>query len=98
MGERVDSVARPARCWPYDARHFARHILPTPVARPPPFPPVFLCPRICPLGVLLGSTRLLVGLLPGRVWGGGGRPMLALVPPCGSFHTGGLMHALPVRV
>ena len=45
--------------------------LPTPLAHPSPFPPVFLCPRICPLGVLLGSTRLLVGLLPGRVLGGG---------------------------
>ena len=70
MGEWVDSVARPARCCPYDARHFARHSCP-PLLRPPPFPFVLLCPRFCPLGVLLGSTWLLVGLLPGRVGGGG---------------------------
>ena len=78
MGERVDSVAPPARCWPNDARHFARHSCP-PLLRapPPPFPSVFLCPRFCPLGVLLGATRLLVDLLPGMVGGGG-------VPDAGS--------------
>ena len=77
MGEWVDSVARPARCWPNDARHFARHSCPPLLRAPPPFPSVFLCPRFCPLGVLLGSTRLLVDLLPGMVWGGG-------VPDAGS--------------
>ena len=97
MGQRVDSVARPARCWLNVARHFARHSCPPLLRAPPPFPSMFLCPRICPLGVPLGSSRLLVGLLPGRV-GGGGRPTLALVPPSGSFPTGGPMHALPVRV
>ena len=65
-----------------------------PSCAPPPFPFVLLCPRFCPLGVLLGSTRLLVGVLPGRVGGGGGRPTLALVPPSGSFPTGGrCMHS-----
>ena len=98
MGERVDFVARPARCRPHDARHFARHSCPPLLRAPPPFPFVFLCPRFCPLGVLLGSTRLLVGVLPSRVGGGGGRPTLALVPPSGSFPTGGPMHALPLRV
>ena len=97
MGERVDSVARPACRWLNDARHFARHSCPPLLRAPPPFPSVFLCPRFCPLGVPLGPTRLLVGLLPGRV-GGGGRPTLALVPPSGSFPTGAPMHALPVRV
>ena len=38
----------------------------------PLFPSVFLCPRLCPLGVPIGPTRLLAGLLPGRVGGGGG--------------------------
>ena len=97
MGERVDSMARPARCWPNDARHFARHSCPPLLRAPPPFPSVFLCPRFCPLAVLLGATRLLVDLLPGMV-GGGGCPTLAPVPPSGSFSTGGPMHALPVRV
>ena len=97
MGERVDFVARPARCWPYDARHIARHSCPPLLRVPPPFPFVLLCPRFCPLGVLLASTRLLVGVLPGRV-GGGGRPTLAWVPLSGSFPTGRPMHALPVRV
>ena len=83
MGELVDSVARPARCWPYDARHFARHSCPPLLRAPPPFPFVLLCPRFCPLGVLLGSTRLLVGVLPGRVGGGGGgaRRWLWSLPP-----------------
>ena len=92
----MDSVARPACYWLIVARHFARHSCP-PLLRPPPFPSVFLCPRLCPLGVPLGPARLLAGLLPGRV-GGGGRPTLALVPLSGSFPTGGPMHALPVRV
>ena len=69
----MDSVARPARCWLNDARHFARYSCPPLLRPPPPFPSVFLCPRFCPLGVPLGPTRLLVGLLPGGVgWGGGG--------------------------
>ena len=99
MGERVDSVARRARSWRYDARHIARHSCP-PLLRapPPPFPFVLHCPRFRPLGVLLGSTPFLVGVLPGRVGGGGGRSTLARVPLSGSFPTGGPMHALPVRV
>ena len=97
MGERVDSVARPACCWLIVARHFARHSC-APILRAPlPFRGPL--PRLCPLGVPLGPTRLLAGLLPGRVGEGGvGRPTLALVPPSGSFPTGGLMHALHVRV
>ena len=46
-------------------------------APPPPLPFVLLCPRFCPLGVLIGSTLLWVGVLPGVVWGGG-------VPDAGS--------------
>ena len=88
MGERVDSVARPARCWPYDARHFARHSCPPLLRAPPPFPFVLLCPRFCPLGVLLGSTRLLVGVLPGKV-GGGGAPDARSGPSLREFPHGG---------
>ena len=95
MGERVDSVARPARCGPYDARHIARHSYPPLLRVPPPFPFVLLCPRSRPLVVLLGCTRLLLGVLPGRVVGeGGGRLTLARVPLSGIFLTGGrCMHS-----
>ena len=70
MGERVGSVARPARCWPYVARHIARHSLRL-LLRAPPLPfraplPQVLPPRCAPW------FRLLVGVLPGRVGGGGG--------------------------
>ena len=56
--------------------------LSSPLAPPPPFPFMLLCPRCRPLGVLLGSTRVLVGVLPGRVGGGGGaRRWLWSLPP-----------------
>ena len=60
----------------------------------PLFPSVFLCP----LGVPLGPTRLLAGLLPGRVGGGGGAPDAGSGPSLREFPHGGPMHALPVRV
>ena len=60
-----------------------------PSCAPPPFPSVFLCPRFCPLGVLLGSTRLLVGLLPGKVGGGGGAPDAGSGPSLREFPHGG---------
>ena len=88
MGERVDSVARPACCWLNDARHFARHSCPPLLPPPPPFPSVFLCPRFRPLGVPFGPTRLLVGLLPGRV-GGGGAPDAGSGPSLREFPHGG---------
>ena len=44
------------------------------------------CPRFCPLGVLLGSTRLLAGLLPGRV---GGAPDAGSGPSLREFPHGG---------
>ena len=48
----------------------------------PPFPSVLLCTRFCPLGVPLGPTWLLAGLLPGRVGGSGGaRRWLWSLPP-----------------
>ena len=95
MGERVVSVALPAPCWPNDARHFARHSCPPLLRAPPPFPSMFLCPRFCPLGVLVGSTRLLVGLLPTRVWGGGA-PDAGSGPSLPEFPHGGgrCMHSL----
>ena len=85
---RVDSVARPTRCWPYVARHIARHSYPPLLRAPPPFPFVLLCPQGRPLGVLLGSTRLLVGVLPGRV-GGGGAPDAGSGPSLREFPHGG---------
>ena len=47
-----------------------------------------LCPRLCPLGVPLGPTRLLAGLLPGRV-GGGGAPDAGSGPSLREFPHGG---------
>ena len=88
MGERVHSVAHPTRCWPYVARHIARHSYPPLLRPPPPFPFVLLCPRCRPLGVLLGPTRLLVGVLPGR-GGGGGAPDAGSGPSLGEFPHGG---------
>ena len=96
-GERVDSVARPPRCWLNDARHFALHSCPPLLRTPPPLPfrvplPTVLPPRCAPR-----SNPVVGGLVARQGWGGG-RPTLALVPPSGSFPTGGPMHALPVRV
>ena len=51
---------------------------------------MFLCPRLCPLGVLLGPARLLAGLLPGRVGGGGGgAPDAGSGPSLREFPHGG---------
>ena len=85
----MDSAARPARCWTYGARHIARHSCLSLLRVPPPFPFELLCPRFCPLGVLLGSTRLLVGVLPGRVGGGGGAPDAGSGPSLREFPHGG---------
>ena len=49
---------------------------------------MFLCPRLCPLGVPLGPARLLSGLLPGRV-GGGGAPDAGSGPSLREFPHGG---------
>ena len=49
---------------------------------------MFLCPRLCPLGVPLGPARLLAGLLPGRV-GGGGAPDAGSGPSLREFLHGG---------
>ena len=51
---------------------------------------MFLCPRLCPLGVPLGPARLLAGLLPGRVrGGGGGAPDAGSGPSLREFPHGG---------
>ena len=49
---------------------------------------MFLCPRLCPLGVPLGPARLLAGLLPGRVRGGGA-PYAGSGPSLREFPHGG---------
>ena len=69
MGERVDSVARPACCWLNDARHLARHSCP-PLLRAPlpcrvPLPPV-LPPRCAPW-----PNPVVGGLVARQGWGGG---------------------------
>ena len=86
MGERVDSMARPACYWRMVARHFARHSCAPPLLAPSPL-------RVpVPPTVLAWCAPWPLG------WGGGGGPTLSLVPPPGSFPTGGPMLALPVRV
>ena len=68
-GERVDSLARPACCWPHDARHAARHGSSPSFRAPSPF---LLCGHwCCPLCARLGTTRGMVGVLCGGVRGGG---------------------------
>ena len=87
MGERVDSVARPACCWLNDARHFARHSCPPLLRAPLPFRvplPLVLPPRCAPW-----PNPVVGGLVARQGWGGGGRLTLALVSPSGSFPTGG---------
>ena len=59
----------------------------SPLVPPPPFPFLLLCPWCRPLGVLLGSTRLLVAVLPGRV--GGGAPDAGSGPSLREFPHGG---------
>ena len=61
-------------------------------SRAPLFPSVFLCPRLCPLVVPLGPARLLAGLLPGRVGGGGARRWLWSLSPGVSPRGGPCMH------
>ena len=86
MGVRADSVARPTRCWPYVARHIARHSYP-PFLRPPP--PSLSCsfaPGVAPLVCSL--------VLPGCWWvccqaGLGGAPDAGSGPSLREFPHGG---------
>ena len=50
---------------------------------------MFQCPRLCSPGVPLGPTRLLAGLLPDRVRGGGGAPDAGSGPSPPEFPHGG---------
>ena len=83
----MDSVAHPACCWRIVARHFARHccapllLAPSPLRFPAP--PVVLAWCAPWPNSVVGRLVARQGL------GGGGRPTLALVPPPGSFPTGG---------
>ena len=87
MGERVDSVARPACCWLNDARHFARHSCPPLLRAPLPFrvplPPA-LPPRCAP-----GPNPVNGGLVARQGWGGGGAPDAGSGPSFREFPHGG---------
>ena len=96
MAVRVDSVARPTRCWPYVARHIARHSYPPLLRVPPPLPFRAPLPPVSPPWRAPWFYPVVGGCVATQ--GGGGGATLALVPPSGSFPTGGAMHALPVRV
>ena len=88
MGERMDSVARPACSWLHDAQHVARHGC-SPLFRPPPLPFVAPVPPVLPP---LCSPRCYPGLA-GCVacWGSGrgGAPDAASGPSPREFPLGG---------
>ena len=87
MGERVDSVARPACCWLIVARHFARHSC-APLLRAPlpfrvPLPPVV------PVGCAPWPNPVVGGLVARQGWGGGGAPDAGSGPSLREFPHGG---------
>ena len=89
MGERVDSQARPARCWPYDARHFARHSCPPLLRAPPPLPfRVPLAPALPPR-CAPWFNPVVGGFVAGQGWGGGGAPDAGSGPSLREFPHGG---------
>ena len=89
MGERVDSVAPPARSWPHDARHIARHSCSALLRVPPPLPlSCSVAPGFAPLVCTL--------VLPGFWWvcclaglGGGGALDAGSGPSLREFPHGG---------
>ena len=70
----MDSVARPARCWLNDARHFARHSCSCP---PPPLPFRVPLPPVSPPRCAPWFNPVVGGLVARQGWGGG-------VPDAGS--------------
>ena len=86
MGERVDSVSRPACCWLNDARHFARHSCPPLLRAPLPFRvplPLVLPPRCAPW-----PNPVVGGLVARQGWGGGA-PDAGSGPSLREFPHGG---------
>ena len=88
MAVRANSVARPTRCWPYVARHIARHSYPPLLRAPPPFLSCSFAPGVAPLVCSL--------VLPGCWWvccraglGGGGAPDAGSGPCLREFPHGG---------
>ena len=72
MAVRVDSVARPTRCWPYVARHIARHSY-SPLlslARPPPLPFRAPLPPVSPPRCAPWFYPVVGGCVAGQGWGG----------------------------
>ena len=87
MGERVDSVARPACCWLIVARHFARHncvpLLRAPLPFRVPLPPVV------PVRCAPWPNPVVGGLVARQGWGGGGAPDAGSGPSLREFPHGG---------
>ena len=72
MGERVDSVARPACCWLIVARHFARHSCAPLLLAPLPFRVPL--PPVVPVRCAPWPNPVAGGLVARQGWGGGGAP------------------------
>ena len=87
MGERVDSVARPASCWLNDARHFARHSCP-PLLRPPPLPFRVPLPPVLPPRCAPWFNPVVGGFVARQGWGGGA-PDAGSGPSLREFFHGG---------
>ena len=86
---RVDSVARPTRCWPYVARHIARHSYP-PLLRAPPPPLPFRAPLppVSPPRCAPWFYQVVGGCVARQGWGGGA-PDAGSGPSLREFPHGG---------
>ena len=95
MAVRVDSVARPTRCWPYVARHIARHSYPPLLRAPPPLPFLAPLPLVSPPRCAPWFYPVVGGCVARQGWGGGGgaRRWLWSLPPGVSPRGGRCMHS-----
>ena len=87
MGERVDSVARPACCWLIVARHFARHSCAPLLLAPLPFRVPL--PPVVPVRCAPWPNPVVGGLVARQGWGGGGAPDAGSGPSPREFPHGG---------
>ena len=88
MAERVDSVARPTRRWPYVARHIARHSYPPLLRVPPPLPFRAPLPPVSPPRCAPWFYPVVGGCVARQGWGGGA-PDAGSGPSLREFPHGG---------
>ena len=82
-------MACPARCWPYDARHFARHSCPPLLRVPPPLPFRVPLPPVLPPRCAPWFNPVVGGCVARQGWGGGGAPDAGSGPSLREFPHGG---------